>query len=124
MRSGRMVGGRPRRSAGCGGQQCGNAQREEDSSHKVVSLFVPASTGGVKPERGRAYPRTAPEVLSLSRDEGAGEGRGEGGPIGWNIAPASTQTCLLSPALSSISWKRGSSIAVHHRWAFSLLGGS
>jgi len=43
--------------------------------------------------------------FSPSCDEEAGEDRG--GPIRWNIVPASTQTCLLSPALSSITWRRG-----------------
>ena len=58
-------------------------------------------------------PRTAPEFFSLSCDKGAGEGRGEGGPIWWSIAPALIQMCLLSPALSSILWGRGSSCRGH-----------
>jgi beta-1,4-mannooligosaccharide phosphorylase len=56
----------------------------------------------------RAHPHIAPDAFPLSRDEGAGEGRGEGSLIlQWDNTGGHAKP-LLSPALSSISWRRGS----------------
>jgi hypothetical protein len=49
-----MVGDWPHWGAGRGGQQRSQAQREKDSSHKMVSLYVPFAPGGVKEQKGGA----------------------------------------------------------------------
>ena len=60
-----------------------------------------------------AHPDTAPEVFSLSRDAGVGEGRGEGSLISQTDNAGGRRKPLLSPALSSISWRRGSFVFTH-----------
>ena len=49
-----------------------------------------------------AHPRTAPEVFSLSHDEGAGEGRGEGNLFREHCETGVRKEDLPSPALPSI----------------------
>ena len=60
-----------------------------------------------------AHPDTTPEVFSLSRDAGVGEGRGEGSLISQTDNAGGRRKPLLSPALSSISWRRGSFVFTH-----------
>src|SRR6266704_241184 len=69
------------------------------------------STGSVL----RAHLDTAIAVFSLSHDEGVGEGWGEGGPFRRSKQTGFAQRPLLSPTLSSIFWRRGSSVVSDQR---------